>query len=103
MRFSRFFIVLFILFADVLFVFRQLAFAYVSQSVVLIVLRKVETYLLAEGRHTHRYQTVDEFIACPAHGKGVDKHNDDGQQMIEEDYKAIPCAGDETFLNEMSY
>ena len=70
------------------------------QSVVLIVLREVETHLFTKGRHTHGDQTVDERVAQPTHGEGIDEHDDDGEQVVEEDHKTFPCACNETLLNE---
>lgn len=91
---------LFVLLADMLFVFRQLALADVGQSVMLVVLRKVKAHFLAECRYTHGNQHVDEFIASPAHGKGVEEYDDDGQQMVEEDHEAVPRARNQPLLDE---
>ena len=46
-----------------LLVFRNLAFAYVSKTIVLVVLTVVETYTLTVLRHTHRNAKVDEPVA----------------------------------------
>ena len=70
------------------------------QSVVLIVLREVETHLFTKGRHTHGDQTVDKRVTQPTHGEGIDEHDDDGEQVVEEDHKTFPCACNETLLNE---
>ena len=70
------------------------------QSVVLIVLREIETHLFAECRHTHGDEAVDEFIAQPTHSEGIDKHDDDGQQVVEEDHKTLPRAGNQTLLDK---
>ena len=67
-----------------LFVFSEFPFADMRQAVVLVVLREVETDLFTECRHAHGDETVDKLIAQPAHDEGVDEHDDDGQQMIEE-------------------
>ena len=83
-----------------LLILRQFALTDVRQSVVLIVLREVEAHLFTILRHTHGNQTVYEFISQPTHGESIDEDDDDGQQMIEEDDKTIPRAGDESFLNE---
>ena len=56
-----------------LLVFGQLTLADVSQSVVLVVLREVETHLFTIGRHAHGDETVDEFISQPTHGEGIDE------------------------------
>ena len=73
-----------LLLANVLFILRQLAFSDVRQSVVLVVLREVESHLFAVLRHTHGDEAVDELVARPTHGEGIDEHDDDGQQVIEE-------------------
>ena len=89
-----------VLLSDMLLVFSQFALADVGETIVLIVLREVETNLFAEGRDSHGNQHVDEFIAQPTHGEGVNKHNDDGQQVVEEDNESIPGASDQSLLDE---
>lgn len=49
-----------------LLIFGQFALADVGQTVVLVVLGEVKTHLFTIGRHTHRDEHVDEFIASPA-------------------------------------
>ena len=43
---------------------------------------------------------VDELVAQPTHRKSVCEYNDDGQQVIEENYKAIPCASNQSLLDK---
>ena len=52
---------------------------YLGKTVVLVVLREVETHLFAVFRNTHGNHHVDEFIASPTHDEGIDEHDDDGQ------------------------
>ena len=94
--------ILFVFLPEVLLIFCQLALANVCQSVVLVVLREVQTHLFAVGRHAHGDETVNEFVAQPTHGEGINKHDDDGQQVVEENHKTIPCACNKAFLNEDS-
>ena len=63
-------------------------------------LREVETNLFAISRHTHGDEMVNKFVAQPTHGEGVYEDNDDSQQVVEENNKALPCSGDESLLNE---
>ena len=86
--------------SDMFLIFRQLSLADMSQTIVLVMLREVESDLLAIDRDAHGDETVDEFIAQPAHGESIEEHDDDGQQMVEEDDKTIPRAGNKSFLNE---
>ena len=83
-----------------LFVLSEFSFADVRQSVVLIVLREVETDLFTKCRHTHGDEAVDEFVTQPTHSEGINKHDDDGQQMVEENHKTIPRTCDEALLDE---
>ena len=83
-----------------LFVFCQLALTDMRQAIVFIVLREVESNLLTIGRDAHGYETVDQLVAQPTHGEGIDKDYDDGQQMVEENNEAFPCAGYEALLYE---
>ena len=48
---------------DMLLVFRNFTFTYVSKTIVFIVLTVVETNTLTVLRHTHRNAEVDEPVA----------------------------------------
>ena len=83
-----------------LFVFRYFPFADMGQTVVLIVLALVESNLLTIDGDAHGYQFVYQRIAQPTHAECIDKDNDDGQQMVEENYESVPRACNQSFLDE---
>ena len=43
---------------------------------------------------------VDELVAQPTHNKRVCEDNDNGQQVIEENHKSVPCTSNQTFLDK---
>ena len=65
-----------------------------GQTVVFIVLTVVESNLLTIDGYTHGYQFVYQLIAQPTHAECIDKDNDDGQQMVEENHESVPRAID---------
>ena len=83
-----------------LLILRQFAFTNMGETIVLVVLGEVQANLFTIGRDAHGNKAIDEFVAQPTHGKRIDKHDDDGQEMEEENDETFPRAGDETFLNE---
>ena len=83
-----------------LLVFCYLALAYVSQSIVLVMLGEVKSYLLAVCRYAHGQQLVYKPITHPTHYKCIDKDYHDGEQVIQEDHETIPCAGYQSLLYE---
>ena len=86
----------------VLFVLRNLTFCNVCKTIVLIVLRDVETDMLALLANAHRDEVVDEPIAEVAHYERIDNYYCEGEEVIEEYYETFPSACYETFLNEDS-
>ena len=71
-----------------------------SQAVVLIVLRNVETDVLAPLANTHWDEVIDEPVTEVAHNECIDDYYNEGEEVIEEYYETFPSACYETFLNE---
>ena len=58
----------------------------------------VESNFLTIDGDTHGYQFVYQRIAHPTHAKCIDKDNDDGQQMVEENHESVPRACSQSLL-----
>ncbi len=86
----------------ILFVLRNLTFCNVCKTIVLVVLRDVETDMLALLANTHRDEVVDKPIAEVAHYERIDDDYCEGEEVIEEYYETFPSACYESFLNEYS-
>ncbi len=84
----------------ILFVLRNLTFCHVCKPIVLIVLRDVETDVLAPLANTHRDEVVDEPIAEVTHNERINDYYHEGKEMVKEYYETFPSAGYQTFLNE---
>ena len=85
---------------DMLLVFRNFTFPYVSKTIVLVVLTVVETNTLTVLRHTHRNAKVDEPVTEVTHYEGIYNHHHYGKEMIEEHDESFGSARYKTLVDE---